>query len=169
MYYSPILQLYSDTQEDSTYLPMIQVDPVDITFHTIYAIPELTIFSDHVEYTHFIPKNIETIKFEMIETIQTEHEIDIENGFEIFGHIFDSNSIALLRITAVYTVANAIPEFEVDWIAKDNSIVHMTNEMIKGFALAAMQDQTIKIMTNRAKKDAVIACNTIEELLLLSA
>jgi len=169
MYYSPSLTLYSEIQEDSSYLPLTEVDPDPsiIQYYTIFAEPELTIYADHVTYTYFRQKSLETIKNEFLQDIQTKHEIDIDTGFELFGHIFDSNPTALLRITAVYTVANAMSTFEIDWIAKDNTIVHLTNEMIKILALSAMQDQSTKIITNRLNKDAVLACTTQEELLAL--
>ena len=167
MFFNPSTNELSGIQLEG-YLPYICENPVDTQYYTIYSEPEITLHADKVTYTHYKPKHLDTVKSEFILRIKDKFERGNKTGFTCLGHVFDSDATALSRMNAVYTVAADNPDFTTYWITKDNQVVELSNSDIKALGMAALQFQSGLIIKSRTDKDAVLACQSLEELLTLT-
>lgn len=91
--------------------------------------------------------------------IDRDRDEALNAGFEWNGMMFDSDDKSIQRINAIATLLLIDPDFETDYITKDNAIIHLNPPDIKELALAAADHESRHVFEARRLKDSLIASN----------
>lgn len=96
--------------------------------------------------------------------IDQSRDAALAAGFEYEGHVFDSDSKSIQRISAIATLSLLDPTFTTPYITQDNQTITLDALAIAGLGAAAATHEAQHVFKARLLKDAVLAATNRAEL-----
>lgn len=100
---------------------------------------------------------LDVLKAKLCAQINAERDRRVSGGVAYAGRRFDTDPKSVQRISGAVQLAGLDPLFATDWIAADNSIVHLDAAALAGLGQAVGAHEAACIFAARQAKDAVLA------------
>lgn len=105
----------------------------------------------HIYYTPALV-NVERVREIMCQRVDQHRDRLLEKPLEFQGHEIDASEKTLRRILGVYAKAMSDPEFSIQWIAVDNTLLDLDADAIRQLGDSfAFRESKIVLMARQAK------------------
>ena len=109
--------------------------------------------------------NLAAAKINAQSRITAARNASERNGFEAYGKMFDSDSVAIQRISVAVQAAQVVGEsFVVDWTCADNSVIPLNYQQVLGLPVFMAQSANNMHIKSRTLKAQIDAATTLEEI-----
>lgn len=105
------------------------------------------------------PRSLDQIKDQKWSEVKAERETAEYGGFSFLGHIFDSDITSQSRIITASELGA-----DVEWTLKDNSIVSLNAEQLKGLRIALAQHVSSCHTRSRIARQLIYDSENIEQI-----
>lgn len=105
------------------------------------------------------PRSLDQIKDQKWSEIKEERETAEYGGFSFLGHIFDSDITSQSRIITASEIGA-----DVEWTLKDNSIVSLDAEQLRGLRIALAQHVSNCHSRSRIARQLIYDSESIEQI-----